>query len=365
MALGTVDERGLLIPIAEGIFEVPLWESFLRRLLARTGARQVCLLVRWSGNAAAAPLLRTVSKLSAATHPDIDALTALGLLPLALLRPGRVYALAEMLSPDRGALREKQATLLKMAEIADARFVRVNSTGEHHAWLLLLNDRETFGAADSILLSALAPHLAAAIATLAALDNWRLRATVAEQALGLLGVGEAIFDCEGRVLAADRIASEALAIAADGRPSLPARSAAALAAACAEIAGRPASARRLAVGTADDGATHARAVLLRPAPPGTNALPTPAAAVGAVRPAIRTGPRSGATVIARTLGLSDREAALAEAISNGASIIEAGAALKLTAETARNYTKRIYAKTGAKGQADLVRIVLTGLAPLA
>ena len=69
--------------------------------------------------------------------------------------------------------------------------------------------------------------------------------------------------------------------------------------------------------------------------------------------------------MAATLGLSTREAALAEAIGQGRSIVDAGAQLQLTPETARNYSKRIYAKTGASGQADLVRMMLTGLAPFA
>jgi DNA-binding CsgD family transcriptional regulator len=75
--------------------------------------------------------------------------------------------------------------------------------------------------------------------------------------------------------------------------------------------------------------------------------------------------KSASPVIAATLNLSPREAALAEAVSKGRSIVEAGAELKLTQETARNYSKRIYAKTGARGQADLVRILLTGLLPFA
>ncbi len=45
--------------------------------------------------------------------------------------------------------------------------------------------------------------------------------------------------------------------------------------------------------------------------------------------------------------------------------MEAGLALGLTVETTRNYSKRIYGKTGATGQADLVRLILSGLAPLA
>ncbi|PHX98275.1 MAG: chemotaxis protein CheY, partial [Rhodospirillaceae bacterium] len=33
----------------------------------------------------------------------------------------------------------------------------------------------------------------------------------------------------------------------------------------------------------------------------------------------------------------------------------------LTVETARNYSKKIYAKTGARGHAELVRIILTSV----
>ena len=56
--------------------------------------------------------------------------------------------------------------------------------------------------------------------------------------------------------------------------------------------------------------------------------------------------------------LSAREAALAEKLSCGLSIIEAGRDLQLSDETARNYSKRLYTKTGTRGQADLVRKVL-------
>ena len=88
-------------------------------------------------------------------------------------------------------------------------------------------------------------------------------------------------------------------------------------------------------------------------------------AVGAVRLPQPAEPRASPRVVAELMGLSEREAALADAMSRGASILDAGAELLLTPETARNYTKRAYAKTGATGQADLVRQVLTGLTPLA
>jgi DNA-binding CsgD family transcriptional regulator len=55
--------------------------------------------------------------------------------------------------------------------------------------------------------------------------------------------------------------------------------------------------------------------------------------------------------------LTPRQASLALALSRGMSITEAAAELGLSVESARTYSKRIYAKTGARGQADLVRFV--------
>ena len=45
----------------------------------------------------------------------------------------------------------------------------------------------------------------------------------------------------------------------------------------------------------------------------------------------------------------------------GLFLLSAAAMLGLTIETARNYSKKIYAKTGARGQPELVRIILTSV----
>ncbi|MGY6703523.1 helix-turn-helix transcriptional regulator [Roseinatronobacter sp.] len=59
--------------------------------------------------------------------------------------------------------------------------------------------------------------------------------------------------------------------------------------------------------------------------------------------------------IAAALGISRAEARLARALGEGASLNAAAARLGLTVETARNYSKRIYARSGLRGQAALVR----------
>ena len=60
--------------------------------------------------------------------------------------------------------------------------------------------------------------------------------------------------------------------------------------------------------------------------------------------------------------LPPREAELALKLSEGLSIAEAAQAMGLTVETARNYSKRIYAKLGVRGKAELVRRILEGTA---
>ena len=62
--------------------------------------------------------------------------------------------------------------------------------------------------------------------------------------------------------------------------------------------------------------------------------------------------------------LSASEARLALALCRGKRIAEAGEEIGLTVETARSYSKSIYAKTGARGQPDLVRIILGSILAL-
>ena len=54
-----------------------------------------------------------------------------------------------------------------------------------------------------------------------------------------------------------------------------------------------------------------------------------------------------------------------DALSRGMSITEAAQDLGLTVETARNYSKKVYAKTGARGQPDLIRFVMRSVLAIA
>lgn len=359
MALSSLDERDLLLPLAEGIREDPMWQTFLARLRQRTTATWACLLVRMAPVAHLPPITRIVAERPDLPEPDFDWLSDQGLLPYAALRPGRVYALEEMLDFAAPAAAERQQEELKRAGIAHARFIRIVSRGENNAWIVLLSERRPFDAADSALLTALSPHLSVALDTLGELGAHQLRTAMAEQALALLGIGQVALDREGRAILADPLANRVLGARSGQRPALASEEGEALTAGCRAMLRAPAAERRVVHLAGRETTTD---LLLRPLPA---PMGTAVVAVGAVRLPQATERRATPRILAELLGLSEREAALADAMSRGASILEAGAELQLTPETARNYTKRAYAKTGANGQADLVRQVLTGLAPLA
>jgi len=63
-------------------------------------------------------------------------------------------------------------------------------------------------------------------------------------------------------------------------------------------------------------------------------------------------------VVAELFGLTDSEALLATLLANGYTLGEAAVRLDLTESSVRTYSKKIFAKTGAKRQAELVRLIL-------
>ncbi|MDF8333652.1 helix-turn-helix transcriptional regulator [Novosphingobium cyanobacteriorum] len=368
MAFLPADQRELFLPIVEGIHENPPWSAFMRNLVARTYARRAFMLIALA-NAPAdhEPTVLHVAAPRAANEPPLDfrQIHALNLHPYGQLRSERVYDLDEMLDYDRRDQLARQREVLNAMGVRYGRWLRISAPGVADAWLLLVREREDFSASAVATLSTIAPHLASALRTLGALIEQRLQAAMAQAALARMGAGQLALDAGGRVMAADPEAERWLAFLPDPdhaqgrRLQLLPETARALEARCAELAAAPAGATTALM------VDERRAIwlLLRKA---NLALVEPHAApavIATLRMGRRENERSAVRTIAAIHGLSDREAALAHALTMGESILEAGRRLRLTPETARNYSKRIYAKTGARGQADLVRMVLDGLAP--
>jgi len=77
-------------------------------------------------------------------------------------------------------------------------------------------------------------------------------------------------------------------------------------------------------------------------------------------------PEHGAQIelLTQQFKLTPTEAKLALLLARNLSIAEAAAALDLTVDTARNYSKRLYFKTATRGLSEPVRRVLLSVAIL-
>lgn len=340
MVLSRSDETDLLIPIYEGVHEASPWQRFLTRLQHRTRADHVALILR-QGSAqmreetqffAGADIRAREEGVLPAERAVIDAI------PFDRLKPGRVYNQDEFI--EFGGAREHRHFRGYHDGIGagSVRVMRVVAQEALWAWLLILREAGEFSAADSALLSAIAPNLAVALDIFATLERARFRLAAAEDAMERAGIGWMALDAKGQRVDASPIGDRLVFLS--GARTTPRRG---------DDEDRPG-----AIDWIVDAFSGARPLV-------ASAVPTEIAYA-------RAAPEGGATratALERLHGLSPQEARLAVALANGHSLAEAAAALGLTLETGRNYSKRIFAKTHTRGQADLVRLVLTGPASLA
>lgn len=299
--LTSADETDLLIPLFGGGGEGARFAPFLDRLLRRTQADTAALVIDdvvFEQGEGLGALVRGIRA--------------------AALRRGRVYALAELPGEDGGA--------------GDARILRL--PGDDPGWLAITR-ADGCRAADSALLSALAPYVGIALRQYRDQQRSAARAAASAAAFERAGAGWITLDGEGRV--------------SDAAPGLAERF---------DAAGlRLRSGERFGGLAALSPGEASHAVVLSAAPR-IEALLLPGDASRETLALCRfaaAGSDQAAPLFAELTGLPPREAEFAVALARGASIAEAGAALGLTLETARNYSKQAYAKLGLRGQADLVR----------
>lgn len=336
--LSRSDEIDLLTALHEGLHEAPRWHTFLARLKRRTRADYAGLIIGQRGVRINRAMQWFAGRDLRAQAQQLASAAALDPTPYLRLRPGRVYTATEMLDPQDPNHQRLQQEYLEPLGVRYGRFMRVNAPGGGNAWLVVTCATHEFIGADSALLSSIAPHLSIALRTLGELERARFHAAVADDALARAGIGWTAVD------------REVHALDGGGAPHRPVVGPRALAA--------------LTEGEPHSGPDAALAVIAARVPN----LPLAATAVPATillsRRSPALGPRTADT-LARMFALSRNEALLAVRLAQGERLADAGTALGLTIETSRNYSKQLFAKTGTRGQADLVRLVLTSVASLA
>jgi DNA-binding CsgD family transcriptional regulator len=350
MPLNRTDEVELLTSLYEGALNPAAWATFLGRLRRRLRADYAGMLVgRSDGSVVGA--FEWFEKGFHAPAPKSGWQARIFVSdpqPYRRLRPERVYGLSDFLDTGNIALASYRAGFDD--HLYDQRLMRVAEPDGANLWLLALRADGEFAAADAVLLSALAPHLRVALRSLAAFERLQSRLEIADACTERLGTGLVTLDAHGRVLYASRSAQHLLASTSRAEERI---------AIAAEAFGKrgqtkPHAERLSEIPTIDLLLTSAG----RPLP----TMPAPAA-IGILRHD-DTAIREPIDALITLYNLSANEARLVWALCRGSTIAEAAGEIGLTIETARNYSKRVYAKVGARGQADLVRRILTGGAAL-
>ncbi|WP_327753919.1 helix-turn-helix transcriptional regulator (plasmid) [Sphingobium sp. SJ10-10] len=360
-----LDDGGLLAALHEGMFEQPLWHGFLEKLRARSGAAYVSLAFRPVDEE------RIVELYAGPPTPlHLDRLFnekyVRDPLPYRRMREARVYTLDELLDPGDAVQQSYCAEFLEPRGITNIRLVRVAEPSGMDAWLSCAGGREV-GPAVSALLTALVPHLRIALRSFVAYEREKFRSSVTSEAFGRLNFGWLMLDARCRIVDMTPHLEQLFqrsSVLRRGRydrlmPASPAvdRELTALVKSFAEDAeGRP-----KAINLSRDPLLD---MLVRPMRDRSLSAQSPPVAIAYIS-GDRWSQADRCDQLVDLFGLLPSEARLAWAIAQGMSISEAADDLGLTLETARNYSKKIYAKTGARGQAELVRNILTSVLALA
>lgn len=359
-----LDDSGLLASLHEGMFQQPLWHDFLERLRGRLRTSHVSLAFQpidekgivelHAGGGTAPPLSRWLY------GPDARTATA-GL----AMREGRVYSLAELMpAADDGSAGDRAAFLRDLG-VEDVRSVRVTEASGVDGWLSCAG--AGMSSATSAMLTALVPHLRIALRSFVAMEREKLRSDLTSEAFGRLNFGWLTLDAQCRILDMTAHVEQLFqrsSILRRGRYDRLTPTS----------AGLDRELTALVKQFAQDAEARPRAINLS-RDPWMDMLVAPfrggSVAAGGAPVAIvyLSGDRSSQAdrceQLVESFGLLPSEARLAWEIAQGIPIAEAAANLNLTVETARNYSKKIYAKMGARGQAELVRIILSSLLAIA
>jgi len=366
-----IEDSDIVSAIYDGPFEQPLWSTFLDRLRSALRADYTAIIFRAQDAGTQLPVELVSGKRVAPALRAMwqDELNRSDPRSQALLRDGRVYDLAELLDrvdrPGATTARDLFAT----SGIGHLRMVRLTEPSGVSAGIYCTRERGEFTSAESAVLGKAAPHLRRALRSHIALEREKNRFTIASEVVERLNFGWIALNPQGCVT---ETSPEAARVLQHGRGLKTARNGRLLAvdpaadrrlsAAIRLLAAPPeASARTQAINVSQDPwmellltRAHRDGQLLSGAP--------------AVIAYLQGDSRSDAdrhVQIAQLFGLLPSEARLALALSRGLSIADAAQTLGLTLETARNYSKKIYAKTGTRGQSDLVRLILTSVLALA
>lgn len=197
-----IDE--IITSLHAGVFESPYWNTFLtniRRLtqsdyvsltFKRADAKYKDINIIKSGHSNELPL----------GTDDVQDIVHRSKIPYSSLELNRPYKLRDIMDFNDEKNRD-YIDYLKRQNIVNTLVVRVTEPKGGMCWLTLGRSQGDFAPWITELLSRAAPHLSTAAQTLAVLEQERLRADIANEAVQRLNFGWFTFDAEARVIEMD------------------------------------------------------------------------------------------------------------------------------------------------------------------
>jgi DNA-binding CsgD family transcriptional regulator len=252
--------------------------------------------------------------------------------------------------------------------ITVARLIRVTENSGIGAWLTISKrSGADFSDRDEQLLECLGPVLRGALQNYIALEQERFAGAVTGDAMRRLHFAWMTLDAEGHILEYDAQASRVFRFSsrlkkgAKGRLMIdPPQLKSDVFNAIERLAGKP-QARPIAITISRDPWLD---MLLLPIADGRLSAHPRAAIIAYVHgDSWHSADRS--EQLQQLFGLSPSEARLAVALTRGSSISEAAAEFGIKVDTARKASKIIYAKSGARGLPDLIRIMMRSVLAVA
>ncbi|HKX77974.1 MAG TPA: helix-turn-helix transcriptional regulator [Novosphingobium sp.] len=360
-----VDEGPLIEALSEGVFERPLWHGFLERLRAQTNSVYAHLALGAFHSGAVVMLCS-----GEGPPPQLEDLVAkrrrMGSMPFSSADEGGGFGLDTLFH--RSETEYEAACRAQLSELG-IDYVRVQpvlAPNGTQGWLTCAGAREQEQPA-TILLARLAPHVKQALRTYAMLEEQKFTSAITIEAARRANFGWLTLDHRCRVLDStpelelafdqsqpmwrgehDRLHFRSPTITHEVKCVL------------ALYAGDPAAKPRALILSRDPWMD----MLIAPVQHRRLATrETPVAILYLRRD--RWSQADRCEQLAELFGLSPRDAQMAWALAQGMTIAEAAGQLGITLETARSYSKRVYFKTGARGQAELVRTILTSVLAIA
>lgn len=357
-----IESRPDLTTLAlEGVFEEPKWSKFLEALRLEFGADYAGLIFRPLGLGE-----NQFLHLFACNYntPQVhEAYWTNGYktdpVPYYSLREGKAYSLSEMFSRDNPDHREYLETVLGPSGVGSMLLMRIVEPGGINAWLNISRQDDGFTQDSAARLETLGSSLRIALRYFAQVDSQRTDDLAKAAAVKHLNFGWVALDAAGKILDCDVFAERVLA----ERTILHRSHNGTLAATSTALSKQILAAIRQVTRSAN---TKPSAMILN-RDPWLDLLLVPA---GELKASARSVPAVIGYIhedscmaadrheqLAQLFALTDNEAKVALSLCRGLNLAEIAEELHLKLNTIRTYSKRVFEKVGARGQADLVRIV--------